>query len=551
MTPRNMLGTQGEEDFNGLPFTGADGNCFNPFNPAGIIARHLPDIAYPWLRESRDRRHHRVAISSYQMAACNRQSFLRFVREKPTLLVADEVQMLYSSWEPASASEGWGEFFDEMAEACVQAGGLLLLMGGALFRHNGSCITRLPYVPGDPARLEDPDLLYPARDIIYTLPDGQAEHGLIGFDFDEYKGKVGFEANGKTYEKVLEQRDPAFEGRKLQTYLEDRRVWQPILDDMVVSWRHYNHEMHGYRSRLLTIAHNKHLARLHAAYLEKHHGIPMLLALDDEHRVHKAIDEFRHRRTPHQGIATCGMAYIGLSVRDLSHMAYLTTNRAMTYAIQAFNRVTRFDPAAPVPWEYQLARFFIPKDPKMIAIRNAMMAMQYPGVRGGEETSCGRKPPPPPPPPPPFMPKYGEITGRDFQTQENPIVHNSGVDYLVRAVPKLNLLTRSEVESVWLSARGQSANPDPPYTATHAEHGASEEEALRTQIQIIANEIDSRMARRYGKDRHPPGWCNGYLIRQFHKSRTEMGALELQAVLDFSEHYLRRLRAGDDLEESA
>jgi superfamily II DNA or RNA helicase len=544
LVPRALLGSQGEDDFNEKDFRLPDGTPFNLFNPTGILARHLPDIGYPFLREVFEGMCHKVAIASYQLMAARPGSFMTFVREKPTLVIADESQMMYSGPEPSMCGKSWGQVFENVHAAARSAGGITLSMSGYPFRHDGGQLPLIPYVLGDPCRGQDPRRMYPMADIVYDLAAAQAEKALILFDFDLYHGNVSFSWDGKLLDFDLEHNDPEYEGKKLKTYLGERGVWEFILNDMVDSWRNYNAAMHGYDSRILVIAYSKHMAREHQIHLQDRCGIKTLLAIEDEPRVHKAINAFRKRETDHKAMVTVGMAYIGLSVKDFSHMGYLHTNRSLPYCVQAFHRITRFDDRAPVGWEYQFARFFVPTDPKMLAIKKAILAMQHPGL-------LANKPPGPPPPPPGpsriYLPVSAEVTGREFETQDRPIEDHRGVDSMLRAVPKLSFLLRADVELAAKVARGEAskeAATPPPRGDTG--FGSGEEEVLSKQVENTARRIDIILGERHGEKKFPKGWFNGHLVRRFGKSRGSMGPFELRKVREYADRYLRRLEAGID-----
>jgi hypothetical protein len=536
----------------------------------------LPDLRYPWLRPAtRGGKKHRVAIGSYQLMASgdNTERFVNFVQEVPTVLIADEAQMMYEGWDPDAEGDSWGHKFDRVAQACLDAGGYLFIMSGGLLRHNGERILRVPYRQGERSLNENPEREYPLSDVVYTLADGQAERAIIRLDGDRYEGRTRFQWNGGHWGFNLEDEDVGYESKKLLTYLGEEDVWKTMYKDCVTSWSNYNSSMGGYNSRILGIAYNKEQARMHQYYLEQM-GIPTLLALDDEKDIHARIRQFRKGLSHYKAMVTVGMAYIGLDVRNFSHMVYLSNHRSLPYCLQAFHRITRFDPDAPRGWEYQIARFFIPSDPRMLAIYAAIMAMQHPGVTSGELLrpggpsdggNGGEGPRGPGGSDPSFIPQSAEVTGKTYETQNRFIEEHEGVARLLKAVPALHGLSRADVEKIWkeacnaASARGNGdtgeevtsidlQSQDEGDNQDQELCGALAEEDARAVIQELAKKIDAILAERYGKETYPPGTFNRHVVRRYNKSRLEMGTGELLEVRDYAEEYLRRLRSGDGVD---
>src|SRR5262249_12846556 len=147
------------------------------------------------------------------------------------------------------------------------------------------------------------------------------------------------------------------------------------------------------------------------------------------------------------GLVSVAMAYIGLSIPDLSHLAYLTTYRSAAWFNQCIHRVTRTDndPMAPV-YERQMARIFAPCDPKMCRLAQLIMASQNPGVlalpRPDLRVVCGDGDVGMPP----FTPIQASISGRQFNTNGFQCQDHDFIDCAIREMPVLNAIPRKAVE---------------------------------------------------------------------------------------------------------
>jgi hypothetical protein len=114
------------------------------------------------------------------------------------------------------------------------------------------------------------------------------------------------------------------------------------------------------------------------------------------------------------------------------------------------------------------------------------------------------------------------------------------VDALVRHIPKLNYLDRSETEEFLRIARdGPCA-----YRSEVPPNGQQVEKDISSAVEAVARAIDAVLLRRGEVQEF--GWFNAHLVRRFGKPRKSMGPDELKEVLAYADAYLKRLQFGGD-----
>lgn len=449
ISPRVALMQQGKEDFSS---TGLAMRKFQKqvpiFNPAGLIPEEFtPDKSAKFMRSQRA-----VWILSYQRMKGSADCLSHLVESKKVLLIFDEFQLL-KDLEAGSGlgfetPESWFDLLDPMTTTCYQKTGLGgIILSGGLYRNDGKRLPRISYRQGDIARGEDPKKAFPLADTVYTLSEAQADRCLIKMDFDFYHGEVEFRDEGGEAEfQQLDEMTERCYHQKLAQFLDEPEVWQTIIKDMLLSLDYYNPPECGYRARYMVTSKLIKDAELHAEFLESLGRKPLLVHSGQSDAERKNLDKFRRGEGNWDGLVSVAIGYIGLSVYDLSHMAYLSHYRSTAWINQAFHRVTRFDPHVRAPrYEHQLARIFLPNDRKMRRLVEDLMACQNPGVVA--------MPPPPRPsgsggggPGPDFEAISATISGRKFSTNGEDCSEHDFVEMAVRGLPALNALPRKVVE---------------------------------------------------------------------------------------------------------
>ena len=455
VTPRKNLVYQAKDDVRQWPQVGATQDNIEwakaaVFNPGNILAREVEGgIDEINLGRSEGGREYVLGLASYQLISTNPARFLRWVSQAPTFLILDEAQLLYGYddmlGEESPKDSCWREKMCDIVEAArkSRAASWFLLMSGRLSRADRSTVPWVDYGPGVPPT-QDPERMYPKAHIVYDLADAQADQSHVTIDFDFYNGQSKFACNDEVVEQELRLGSSRHYGNLIRAWLSDKRVWQTVIDDMLQSISKYNESV-GCQSRWIVIAHSIDQADEYAAYLSSVKQKPLCIHQQKtEMFVRNELRAFRRRERGYTGIVSVEMAYLGLNVPDLSHMAYMHDIRTDEWLWQAIHRVTRNDYKSSVPYKDQIARILCPNDPKMKAVAEKFLELQKASATAGRAKASAGSGSTAGQPREQAKVQYieGSILGREFQTQGRIVPNSNLVDRVLRTVPDLHDRTR-------------------------------------------------------------------------------------------------------------
>ena len=144
-----------------------------------------------------------------------------------------------------------------------------------------------------------------------------------------------------------------------------------LLDTTVTDWRITKKA--NPRSKLLVVAATQKLAKKYADHLKLRYALmPGLATIDEGAGALKAIAKFKRVGGDRTDVlVTVGMAYEGLDVKPVTHIACLTRIRSKPWIEQMLARATRHDPEAG-HWDSQEAHVFAPDDGMMHKITDAI-----------------------------------------------------------------------------------------------------------------------------------------------------------------------------------
>ena len=247
----------------------------------------------------------------------------------------------------------------------IEKAALTLFMSGTLERGRSERIAFLPYamMGGDTVlSLRDSEK---TKIIRYTRSDALAEHAIIPLRFTYLDVKAEWIVKGKHTSvdsfKDVKRKDET--RRALFTGLQTEYAMD-LLDTTVADWQATRKK--NPRSKMLVVAPTQKLAKKYFDYLHsKYRLAPGLATVDEGAGALKAIRKFK--RVTKEGLdalVTVGMAYEGLDVKPITHIACLTRIRSKPWIEQMLARATRFDPDAG-RWESQEAHVFVPDDALM------------------------------------------------------------------------------------------------------------------------------------------------------------------------------------------
>lgn len=359
ITPRDNLRTQGEDSFRDRRFRSITG--------------HNREIRAT-LAEADPSRGTAGFITTYQAVVADKYRLLADdFRKYRYGLVLDECQ------HAAVDSE-----YERALRPLVDRAHAILFMSGGLMRSDSKRIAFLPYLPEQNGRsFVDLSDSHERRVIRYSLRDALEERAIIPMWFELLDGNASWECRGKEFkaEKISEV-DNGEIGSAIYTTLRTDFAFH-LLQKTVEHWM--AHRNHNPRSLLLVVGPSQSLAQKYLSWLRKM-GITADIAISDESQL--ARDNIQlFKRGKIGGLSTVQMAYEGMDVPPITHIACLTHIRARPWIEQMLARATRYDHGAG-PWEHQRAWIFAPDDKLFQDVMKEMAEIQEPFV---QETSgvCG------------------------------------------------------------------------------------------------------------------------------------------------------------------
>jgi len=259
----------------------------------------------------------------------------------------------------------------------IEAAALTIFMSGTLERGKKDKIAFLPYfTQGKELEISMRDSTQ-TRIITYSRPDAMAEHAIIPLRVTyldakaEWRDRKGMR---KSVSSLREHKKLAKEA--LLTALSTQYACD-LLDSTMTDW--LKMKQSNPRAKLLIVAATQKLARTYADHVTRHHSkIVGIATMDEGSGALKAINKFKRCGTEKTDIlATVAMAYEGLDVKPVTHIACLTRIRSKPWIEQMLARATRYDPQAG-SWSSQEAHVFVPDDFMMHKIIDAITREQAP-----------------------------------------------------------------------------------------------------------------------------------------------------------------------------
>ncbi len=314
-------------------------------------------------------------VTTYQAISENPKRHMRRLKGKNVLLILDE---------PHHLADEEGAAWRMAIAPLVEAAKCVLLMSGTLRRHDGK---RIPFVPYD-------ENARAVVDIRYTYGDALRERAVLDTKFLRLDARVTYERLGRTHERDLSATGSEDQERDaLRTVLTDDIYRNEVCLQALQEWQDYRAEVY-HRAQAIVVTHSQVAAKDLVAAIRAKIDLPVALAISDEANAHKAVRSFQ--RGEAQILVTVGMAYEGLDVPSATHLICLTNTRSEPWLEQCIARVTRFNPACPLPWEQQIAHVYVPDDPAMRAFIDRMLlakAETYDLTGDEQAESTARKPP--------------------------------------------------------------------------------------------------------------------------------------------------------------
>jgi superfamily II DNA or RNA helicase len=287
------------------------------------------------------------------------------LNRRPYLLVIDELhhaKQLRSSGEPNALSSALGRLRYYVR----------LSMTGTLETNDGSLIYSVPYAGTSRGyALDLPS--FGGKVIRYSRSSALGEGAIVPVEFHYHDGPVKWEDRNGIQESRLSEVDSESEAQAVWTALRTDLADQ-LLANCVAHWKQFG-------DRLLVVTADQQTAKQYHALLRRQ-GLSAGLAVSDADDAHGDIEQFRDGKL--KCLVTCQMAYEGLDVPGISHVACLTHIRSTPWILQMLARGWRAKSGKDKCWA------FVPNDPRMNRVierirveQDAVVPLPRDGREGG------------------------------------------------------------------------------------------------------------------------------------------------------------------------
>jgi hypothetical protein len=531
LVPRISLADQGEADFRD--------SRKSFFNPHGYEIRIATNDWNPC-------RGLAGFVTTHQAATvdASRTIYQEFIR-RPGILVVDECQHVKDS-----------SSLHEQLLPTWNAAKIRVAMGGRFERYDRKRIALLPYQVQGTRHLsvdwDDPEWQF----IRYSRQDALAEQAKVPFCVAHLDGFVQWlDAAGELDEieslREIDEDSPGLWAALRTEYAEGLLAASM---EHFIPFRRYTF----CNAKLLVVVYTiKEAHRLRKWLRDRYPELRIGIAvsqdsdtLDSSKDARDQIRRFKERHDQHHALdvlITVQMAYEGLDVPSITHIACLTHIRSWTWIEQMLDRGTRFDrdPLAP-DWKGQRLRLWTPDDPKMNAILGRLHREQGDfAIRGPEEPIPGPPGPggkvngPTPPQPPEgsdVIPVDGYVTSTRYTGElgtDAPEVDSDQARYIAEILNRMGMTGTPQdfLAAMRLFEANKDNIPDSPNPGFQLNPiGPSQEETrYRTAIEKRCRDVD---AARYGAVANGTRWgtTSGIIKAKFQKGREDMTIPELRQV---------------------
>jgi superfamily II DNA or RNA helicase len=421
--------------------------------------------------------------TTYQAIGMGNAHLIEEFRRNRYILVLDE---------PHHVEEGGA--WDAALAPLVQRAKLTVFRSGTLERGNRKRIAFMPYRETPDGEVIDLSETPDTGIISYNRRDALMDKAILPIHFElmdgtaEWIGRDGATYATKLSEALKDTPEAIYTALKTQ-------FAEQLLDECSSHWQVYR-QTHP-RAKLLVVTANIDDAKKYLTHV-KYQGIKAAIATsDDSAQAARNIEYFRSVGSAKSldCLVTVAMAYEGLDVPAITHIACLTHIRSRPWIEQMIARATRFDRDAG-PWEDQMAHVYTPDDRFMCAIINFMQDEQTTAVKQLKAREDDDMPRPEPAEP-------GE------RKKITPVGSSVGPRRWSRVGPT--------------AMPAQSTSVAPQITPSQ------QEATLRDKIQDYCKQVDIKFfERRWGE-------ANKRVVKQFGKSRQEMTLPELTKVVTWLE----------------
>jgi superfamily II DNA or RNA helicase len=353
VVPRDALRAQGESDFVNTQKRSIFGHT-TKIRAAGNDTRPARDeIGY---------------VTTYQAIAQNPDLHLDEFRLRPYILILDECHHVPDKGEADDSEEA--AYFKAIAPL-VEYAKIRVFASGTLERHDGHKIAFLPYKPFINCESVDLDPRQNWAVIRYQRKDALEEKAIVPLHFYAMDGKAKWfdpKTNEERNVDSIAEAELRHQPAVLQTVLETKMA-RDILDRCANDWQGHKQVVYP-RAKMLVIAPNINTANEYCKHLSSYGA--RIATSQDTQQAKDNIQLFKKNDNHVNVLVTVGMAYEGLDVPEITHVACLTNIRSRPWVEQAICRANRSDHSHGKTHGY----IYYPDDPRMKKIMDSIEAEQ-------------------------------------------------------------------------------------------------------------------------------------------------------------------------------
>jgi len=300
-------------------------------------------------------------LTTYQAVGQDPSLHARFFREHRTILFLDESHHV-------ADNKSWADAIAPLRSSSV----LTVDASGTLARGDGQRIHGLEY---DGAFVDLSDRNH-VRIIQYSRAQALRDGAILPVAFRYLDGKTEWEQDGERHSAdTLSGGD--YVAQALFTALRTGYAFE-MLDLCLKDWREAQEAYPA--GKLLVVAPSIALAEQYQAHMHKRRVESLIATSQDTTRAREAINRFKGHALPSTNVlVTCQLAYEGLSVPAVTHIACLTHIRSVPWLEQCFARANRTAPGK------TRGVVFGPNDPRFREAIAAIEAEQIQALQEREE----------------------------------------------------------------------------------------------------------------------------------------------------------------------
>jgi superfamily II DNA or RNA helicase len=274
-----------------------------------------------------------------------------------------------------------GEWYRAL-DPIVRRAALFVPMSGTLARGDGQRIAWMLY---DAAGRPDLESDLRAAVVRYSRSDALREGAIVPVHFRHLDGRAEWEDIDGTLRSADTLGRGDYAADALFTALRTEYAYQ-LLDACTADWIQHRAEVFP-GGKLLVVAPTIPLAEQYLGHLQRR-GIDALIATsDDSPAAREAIARFKGRAIPGTDVlVTVAMAYEGMSVPAVSHIACLTHIRSVPWLEQCFARANRTAPGKVAGY------VFGPMDKRLMAAIKAIEDEQAQALKDLAESDWAKAP---------------------------------------------------------------------------------------------------------------------------------------------------------------